>query len=225
MKTNLDAKGIEFHTKHINNKRLTIKQFLFCAEWLEQNYIRYGRNDLLPNTLELYLECQRKKNLAPFFVILGYVWQTCDNIAQYARDLFYIFVHATQKQQQFMMDDGELAKWRKLPDILTAYRFCYDNNMNGFCYASDKEEAELFSVNRQYQQEGRQKFIVTVSMPKAYTILKTSREQEFIATRLNTVKVIRKHKLTTEENEVLRIKKEQHHKATMEKFFAESASK
>jgi hypothetical protein len=99
-----------------------------------------------------------------------------------------------------MMNDKELIEWNKLPDTITAYRFCYDNNRMGFSYTLSKEVAEDFSTYQRYQQKGKAKYIITASISKKYAVLKLDRnEVEIIATRPEKVKILSTRKLSKEE--------------------------
>jgi len=148
-----------------------------------------------------------------FLACLGYEWSMCDNIVTGGFTLRCHLAMATRRQLNLMMSDEELAQWKKLPDTLTIYRFCYNNNMIGYSYTLSREVAENFSTCQRYQQgKDKHKYIITASIPTKYTVLKLGRnEQEIIAIRLGKVKIIEKHRVTKEELESIhiRIRKEQ----------------
>lgn len=113
-----------------------------------------------------------------FFACLGSFWSVCDNVAQNKRALSARFRKASRRQLNLMMSDDELAEWGRLPSKLLAYRFAYDNNLDGFSYSLKKEVAIQFSTYHRYRQEpNRKMFIIKVSVPKQWTVLKLDRDE------------------------------------------------
>lgn len=64
-----------------------------------------------------------------------------------------------------MMSDEEIAFYESLPDTVTIYRGCYEENSNGMSWSLDKNIAESFINTKLYKNEG-QPILVTAEVKK-----------------------------------------------------------
>jgi hypothetical protein len=189
------------------SKRLKAFQVLKCKEVVGETWRFCDSYSRLDAILKLYLALpdrashpvERKDQEEIFYACLGFEWSGFDNIASYKRPMNTILGTATRRLLNLMMTDEELAAWKKLPDPITAYRFGYHNNLNGFSFSLKREVAESFSTYHRYTQSGNnEKFLITVTIPKKFSVLKLDREEhEIIATRWDKVVRIGKDRVYT----------------------------
>jgi hypothetical protein len=165
-------------------KDLNHTQALMCEAWEKTIGVWSNSTQRIGECLALYLVLN-KEDFSVVYAILGNIWSSCDWPFRYRNELRFVLREATRKQLNLMMTESELEEWKKLPDTITAYRFCYHNNMKGFSYSLKKRIAKRFSTYLRYIQEGNdKKYLITASIPKRFSVLKLDRKElEIIATR------------------------------------------
>lgn len=123
---------------------------------------------------------KRKKLLPAWFATVGDIWDVCDNIGPHSAALKKFLVE-TEEHWHHLMDDAEFEAWQSLPDMVTIYRGCGEENRLGVSWSLDRVVAEGFPfLNRYEQKEPR---LLTAVVPKLRIIaVKLQRdEREIIA--------------------------------------------
>lgn len=118
------------------------------------------------------------------FRVLGEVWSLCDNISEWADELFYQAFRSWPPKGAYrdMMTPDEQAAYDALPDYVTIYRGCYKANKWGLSWSLSKEIAEKFPIYHRYRQEG-QPLVVTARAKKRNIIaIKLDRNESEIIT-------------------------------------------
>ena len=91
-----------------------------------------------------------------WLTLLGEEWSSCDNISQYADELwdtpFCFLADEPLKQRKYLMTDQEIEALEGLPDVVTVYRGCFKNNKHGLCWTLDRATAEKFPTQHRYRQ-------------------------------------------------------------------------
>jgi hypothetical protein len=75
----------------------------------------------------------------------------CDDIGTRRDELAEILSRASVRMRSEMMTKRELARWRKLPKIVTAYRGCDSHNRLGLSWSTNRAVAEQFPFLDRYR--------------------------------------------------------------------------
>ena len=98
-------------------------------------------------------------SVVDWLTLLGEQWECCDNISENIGDLqetpFSILVDEPLDMRKYMMTEKESTALNKLPEIVTVYRGCYENNKRSLCWTLDQSVAEKFPSDHRYKQNGQ----------------------------------------------------------------------
>jgi hypothetical protein len=137
------------------------------------------------NRLGMVIEVAWRMEEGDWMTLLGEEWTTCDNIGLSVDDLLDTPFGDTRDEpalwREYIMDPDELAAFEALPDHLTIYRGCYQNNKWGLSWSLDREQAARFPFLHRYQQDN-QALLVRATTSKSHVVaLKSDRgEMEVI---------------------------------------------
>jgi hypothetical protein len=141
--------------------------------------------------LPLLLDSKNLINKKHFYIILGEVWSSFDNVAQYKNELSQILASANRDLLDLMMSSYELSEYKKLPELIKIYRGCYDDNRFGLSWTLDLKIAEEFTRHLRYSRYGESPNVLEAYIPKDFVILKLDRDElEIIVTNLDKLSCI-----------------------------------
>ena len=148
--------------------------------------------------LSKVLELSWRMEEADWFALLGEEWSTCDNIGLAIDDFIDTPFGDTRFEPELgvaMMTAGERAALEALPDQLTVYRGCYQNNKWGLSWSLKPEIAAEFPFLHRYQQDD-QALLVRATISKGDVVaLKADRgEFEIICWRPKHVSTSKLHR-------------------------------
>ncbi len=116
-----------------------------------------------------------------WFSLLGQAWSICDNIGLYHQDLLVHFASATRADLNAMMSRKERRKWDALPELMTVFRGCSPQTIDGLSFSLNYNIAVKFPFLNRYKT--KHPLIVTAQVEKRTTVLKLDRgEEEVIVT-------------------------------------------
>ena len=123
-----------------------------------------------------------------WLTLLGEEWSSCDNVSQYADELwdtpFGYLADEPLEQRNYMMTDQQIVALEALPEVVTVFRGCYENNKRGFCWTLDQAIAEKFPTQLRYRQDGQPLLIrATIRRDLILALLHNRNEAEVIAIR------------------------------------------
>lgn len=121
----------------------------------------------LPKLLEL--EMWGWLETRDFVRLLGEWWSSCDNIGEYADDLWdtqaFMWWPFNGPMPE-MMTAEELDAYNALPEMVTIYRGCYQINKWGWSWSLSKDVAKKFPFFLRYHRPGDQPLLVTAKAKK-----------------------------------------------------------
>lgn len=138
--------------------------------------------------LGMMIEVSWAMEESDWMTLLGELWTVCDNIGLMFDDLLDTPFADTQEEPELwreqMMNSEERAAFEALPDQITVYRGCYQNNKWGLSWSLDREQAARFPFLHRYEQED-QALLVRATVSKSEVVaLKVDRgETEVICWR------------------------------------------
>lgn len=110
-----------------------------------------------------------------WFYLLGENWSSCDNIGEF-RDIFKtIFLKASPRQLQAMMNEDERKAWCELPEKIEAFRGCEENDNTGLSFSLSKDIASTFPFLNRYFAE--KPSLITAIIPRERAVLKLDRNE------------------------------------------------
>ena len=113
--------------------------------------------------------------------LLGYEWSICDNIALYTSWLRPKF-RRSRRLRLHMINPHESATYDSLPDVLTIYRGCYQNNRYGMSWTLDRDVAVKLPTMSRYRQNDHP-LLLTARVPKSDCVyLGNEREERELVT-------------------------------------------
>lgn len=119
---------------------------------------------------------------ADWLRLLGEEWSRFDNVGHYTDELIWDSPLRDAGTIPEMMTPEELAAFDELPDEVTIYRGCYNNNKWGLSWSLNKAVAERFPTIRRYCQSG-QPILVTAQVKKSNIMaLKLDRDEDEVIT-------------------------------------------
>ena len=160
-----------FKTQLEHKLNINYKDFESVGKYISRWFNSYSR---LPEIIELH----SKADTAIWLKILGDNWSACDNISQYLLHLKKLMPRRTAHE---MMEPDEYQQFEQLPNLVTIYRGCSRENIDGACYSLNIETAKSFVRLNRYQVE--HPILVTATVYKHEVIaLKNDREEHEIIT-------------------------------------------
>jgi hypothetical protein len=136
---------------------------------------------------------------ADWWKVLGEFWSVCDNIsltlAAHEWAEYAIMEYASRRELNWMMGAKERAAWQALPETVTVYRGCYQNNQNGLSWSLNREVAEEFPRLRRYRQDGTPMLITGTALREDCALKLDHDEDEVICnwvtpTRVDVLEVV-----------------------------------
>lgn len=110
--------------------------------------------------------------------LLGKKWSACDNIGLHAQELIDAVEFAAESMPVMqMMNETEQAVFASLPETITVYRGCYENNKWGFSWSLEREVANRFPFLTRYRQQGRPLLIKATIEKSKVAAVKLDREE------------------------------------------------
>ena len=129
--------------------------------------------------LDVLLEQRRRLPRAVWLKLLGELWDVCDNVGK--RRLILRKVLGVKGPLLPLMDEGERAAYRRLPDVVTIYRGCSTRNMLGASWSLDRDVAARFPFQNRYR--AAQPLLLTATVAKENVLaVKLSRDESEIVT-------------------------------------------
>jgi integration host factor subunit beta len=126
--------------------------------------------DRLPTLIDAYYS--DKISLDELFMALRDNWTSFDNISRYMVDLEDI-LESGYRTIYLMMDKKEQEYFEELPDTVTIYRGCDEQNQSGICWSLDRDIAIEFPFLHRYK--AKNPVLVTATVCK----------DEIVAVKLN----------------------------------------
>lgn len=95
-----------------------------------------------------------------WLALLGREWSCCDNIGEHVHDLLEtpgmdLLDTDIPRYRNHLMTAQEQSALASLPQTVTIWRGCYDNNRSGICWSLSEQVARSFPFAHRYKQKGQ----------------------------------------------------------------------
>ncbi|TCP11332.1 hypothetical protein [Simplicispira metamorpha] len=151
----------------------------YSYDWCDQLLNFRGSTERLSRLLDSASEITTDD----FLKLLGKYWEVMDDIGLHIdelRDALFDIHQIEYGPLYTMMDPEEVEVFDDLPENLTVYRGCYENNKFGYSWSLKRNVAEAFPFLRRYRQLGKP-ILVTAQIEKSEAAaLKLGRQEEEI---------------------------------------------
>ena len=153
-------------------KQLKQVNSLYILKEIDRHCDSYSRMGTL---LDAYPLLEREH----FFKALGWHWCFSDNICDFKDELTQILGNASREELDLMMEPDELATLAKMPAIIKIYRGCYEKNLDGLSWTTDKAVAELHTKKLRYSSLNKNEIplLLEDSIDSGRAVLKLEREE------------------------------------------------
>jgi hypothetical protein len=121
--------------------------------------------------------------MGKWWQVLGYHWTGCDNIAEYAGWLSSRFKRSSRLRLNMMFKEDH-AGHDALPDVLTIYRGCYEDNMDGMSWTLDRAIAVRFPTLNRYRRKNQEPYLLTRTIAKRDCVYLGARDEREIVTAM-----------------------------------------
>ena len=147
---------------------------------LRQSILSYDSYSRLPYLLSL----QGFINEHSWLTLLGEIWEICDNIGCYIEALldspFGLSLYGGAITE--IMNEDEQVAYDALPEIITLYRGCYQNNKLGFSWSLEADVARKFPQFTRYRQDGQPLLVKATAKKTSIAAIKLGRGEAEIIT-------------------------------------------
>ena len=129
------------------------------------------------NRMSTILGLRRQMSAPDWWRLLGNEWSVCDNIAAHRHQLRLILIKANPTNRRAMMCTDELQALAAMPDEITVYRGCYENNRDGLSWSLSPEIAASFPTLNRYSRKNETALLLTGKANKADVVLSFGRNE------------------------------------------------
>lgn len=137
--------------------------------------------DLLPQILEFYALMDHRDWLR----LLGENWTRFDNVGKHLLRLRTCLPSETPIRE--MMSDAELGVYEQLDKLVTVYRGCGEETIDGLCWSLRRDVAEKFPKHRRYKPLGRPVLVTARARKESILAIKLDREEAEVIVSKPTV--------------------------------------
>jgi hypothetical protein len=121
--------------------------------------------------------------LVEFWRLVGAEWNSCDNIAEYTRDLRIHFARRLASAGAFpiveAMTDEDRQYYEALPERVPIFRGCYARNKGGFSWSTSREAAMKFPFYNRYRDPDGQPMLFSATVRKTEIAFITGDRAEY----------------------------------------------
>jgi hypothetical protein len=138
--------------------------------------IKYVLSHPRPTQVEAFAEIADQLTDREYWRLAGHIWIHGAACYFYAAQWVKIFQSPRPHRSHFAKVPADRLRWEKLPDEITIYRGCGDDNMHGVFFSLDREHAVLYAALLHYADA----MIITFQCAKAFCIFSGGTYQEVI---------------------------------------------
>lgn len=162
-------------------KTKAIKQALAEEKW--RTYVFLHER---PYRLEALLILERMRRTAmtdqDYWGLVSSIWTDSENIWQNQEEWAEVFASPRKGKRKGLMDGGEYARWRRLPETVTVWRGAQrEINEDGWSYSLDREQAEWFAKRFEWHESTPVVIEATVPRTNIVAYFRGRGEEEIVA--------------------------------------------